>query len=312
VLDNLALQVQSVNDKVNRAPKLSASTPVVGSVSLALNANGLLYVNSAGTGILSTTESYTSVAGNLATLAPIASDISAVAAIDTEISAVAADIADVSTVAANIADVSAVADNIANVAAVGAIAADVATVATNIAAVQTVAANMATITAAANNIPKNNLSATADPTVNDDTGDGYQIGSYWVNATTGHLYFATAVTLGAAVWKRADFATLQQECINAQITTVANKDYQVMLDAPYGGTITSIVTQSASGTCTLTGKINTTPLGGTANSVSSTKTSQAHSSANTFVAGDKIVLTASANSACTDMAVTIKFNRTIG
>jgi hypothetical protein len=49
------------------------------------------------------------------------------------------------------------------------------------------------------NVHKSNVSASA-PTVNDDSDDGYDIGSRWLNTTTGILYIATAVTVGAAVW----------------------------------------------------------------------------------------------------------------
>lgn len=49
-------------------------------------------------------------------------------------------------------------------------------------------------------VHKGNLSATTDPTVNDDSGDGYSIGSTWFNKSTGVLYYAADVTVGAAVW----------------------------------------------------------------------------------------------------------------
>jgi hypothetical protein len=95
------------------------------------------------------------------------------------------------------------------------------------------------------------------------------------------------------------------------ISTPANKDYKVVVKAPHGGTITEVTTISASGTATLTAKVNTTALGGTANAVSSTEQSQAHSTANAFAAGDDIVLTVSANSSCADLSFTIKYTRTL-
>jgi hypothetical protein len=45
-----------------------------------------------------------------------------------------------------------------------------------------------------------NFTAVTDPTVNDDTGDGYVVGSQWFNTATGAAFRATDVTLGAAVW----------------------------------------------------------------------------------------------------------------
>jgi hypothetical protein len=82
------------------------------------------------------------------------------------------------------------------------------------------------------------------------------------------------------------------------IETVADGDYTIVLKSIWAGRITTVTTKSASGTCTLTAKINTTALGGTANSVSSTEQSQAHSATNTVAVGDDIVVTASGNSTC--------------
>lgn len=95
------------------------------------------------------------------------------------------------------------------------------------------------------------------------------------------------------------------------IATPSNKDYRIVLNAAHGGTITEVTTRSASGTCTATFKINTTALGGTANSVSSTEQSQSHASSNVFAAGDDIVITVSSNSSCADMSFTIKYTRTL-
>ncbi len=103
--------------------------------------------------------------------------------------------------------------------------------------------------------------------------------------------------------------TQPNEALHGLIETVADKDYKIFIKAAHGGTITETNTISASGTCTATFKINTTALGGTANSVSSVEESQAHASANVFVAGDDIVITVSANSTCLDMSYSIKYTR---
>lgn len=42
------------------------------------------------------------------------------------------------------------------------------------------------------------------PTVDDDTNDGYVVGTYWVNSTTGLAYVATDVSVGAAQWASQD------------------------------------------------------------------------------------------------------------
>ena len=101
------------------------------------------------------------------------------------------------------------------------------------------------------------------------------------------------------------------ECIAGFIGSPSNKDYKIVVKAPHGGTITETTTISASGTCTATFKINTTALGGTANSVSSSEQSQAQASSNVFSAGDDIVITVSSNSSCADMSFSIKYTRTL-
>jgi hypothetical protein len=43
-------------------------------------------------------------------------------------------------------------------------------------------------------------SAATNPTVNDDSGDGYAVGTRWLNTTTRSTFIAIDVTVGAAVW----------------------------------------------------------------------------------------------------------------
>lgn len=95
------------------------------------------------------------------------------------------------------------------------------------------------------------------------------------------------------------------------ISVAANKSYTIRLKAAIGGTISETTTKCLSGACTMTFKINTTALGGTANSVTSSEQSQAHSTANIFVAGDDIVVTVSANASCLDAAFSLKYTRAI-
>lgn len=101
------------------------------------------------------------------------------------------------------------------------------------------------------------------------------------------------------------------EQISGFISSPSDKSYTIVLKMAHGGTITETTTKSASGTCTATFKINSTALGGTANSVSSSEQSQSHASSNTFAAGDDIVLTVSSNASCADMSFTIKYTRTL-
>lgn len=101
------------------------------------------------------------------------------------------------------------------------------------------------------------------------------------------------------------------DAISGFIETPTDKDYRIVVKIPFGCTINETVTRSESGTCTATFKINTTALGGTANSVSSSEQAQSHASANTVAVDDDIQITISSNSSCAGMSFTIKYTRTI-
>ncbi len=48
---------------------------------------------------------------------------------------------------------------------------------------------------------RNNLTATTNPSVSDDSGDGYDVASFWYNTNTEVLYFCADPTVSSAVWK---------------------------------------------------------------------------------------------------------------
>jgi hypothetical protein len=48
--------------------------------------------------------------------------------------------------------------------------------------------------------PLNKYDATAAPTTGDDSGDGYEVGSRWINVTSDKEYVCLDATVGAAVW----------------------------------------------------------------------------------------------------------------
>lgn len=121
---------------------------------------------------------------------------------------------------------------------------------------------------------------------------------------------ATSVPSQQSVKAYVDGKTFT-DAISGVIETPDDQDYRLIVNFPFAGTIASTTTRSASGTCTATFKVNTTALGGTANSVSSTEQEQTHSTSNTFVAGDDLVLTVSSNSTCVDMSFTVEFTRTL-
>jgi hypothetical protein len=59
----------------------------------------------------------------------------------------------------------------------------------------------------------NNLTATSAPTVNDDSGDGYAVGSRWLWAARGQEWVALSVSSGASVWQ------IQQQTISWPLQT---------------------------------------------------------------------------------------------
>lgn len=122
----------------------------------------------------------------------------------------------------------------------------------------------------------------------------------------------TLATTGAITQNGANVAVVTQtDFISGIIPSVTDRDYKIVVKLPYGMTITETTTICASGTATFTFKINTTALGGTANSVSSGEQSQAHSTNNVAAAGDDLVITASASSACLFASFNIHFTRTL-
>ena len=88
-----------------------------------------------------------------------------------------------------------------------------------------------------------------------------------------------------------------------------DKDYVLIQNNSVEREISLTTSKSNSGTCTATFKINTTALGGTANSVSSTEQTQAHASANILGVGDDLVVTISSNSSCVEARLNVHTTR---
>lgn len=91
------------------------------------------------------------------------------------------------------------------------------------------------------NVPnlKINLAATTDPTVNDDSGAGYAIGSRWVNLMAGTEFVCTDSSIGSAAWKETTggggVGTASWGNISGSLN--AQSDLQGALDAKADGTI---------------------------------------------------------------------------
>jgi hypothetical protein len=48
--------------------------------------------------------------------------------------------------------------------------------------------------------PLNNYGAITNPSSTNDNTQGYSIGSFWLNTSTGKLYVASSVVTNSAVW----------------------------------------------------------------------------------------------------------------
>ena len=102
----------------------------------------------------------------------------------------------------------------------------------------------------------------------------------------------------------------QQEAIDFTIESPDNQDYLFEIDCPFGYKITQVDSKCRSGTCTATTKIGTTPLGGGANSVSTSLQTKTHTSANVIAAAGTSVVTISSNSSCAGLRLTFWITRT--
>lgn len=56
--------------------------------------------------------------------------------------------------------------------------------------------------------PQNNFTATSDPTVSNDTTQGYSVGSEWFNTVTNQYWKCFSATTGAADWIQRSLPTL--------------------------------------------------------------------------------------------------------
>jgi len=120
---------------------------------------------------------------------------------------------------------------------------------------------------------------------------------------------------------RTQFAAAQGEIAGLQepktwdrsgvIQFPEDTEYPIWINASHGGAITAVTARCATGACTVTIKINGTPLGGNPNSVSTSESIEEHSSANEFGPGDDITLEVSNNDNCEMLAVTIKYTRAL-
>lgn len=80
----------------------------------------------------------------------------------------------------------------------------------------------ATHTVPTNSIIKNNFSASTDPTSSDDSGDGYEVGSRWINTSSDIEYVCVDSTASAAVWTALESVSIPAELAAIRIYASQN------------------------------------------------------------------------------------------
>lgn len=89
-----------------------------------------------------------------------------------------------------------------------------------------------------------------------------------------------------------------------------NETVRLVINSSVAFDIESVSTRTEAGTATVTISINGTPLGGTANSASTSEQTQAHTTANAVAVGDDVEVTFASTSAdCENLNITLKCSR---
>lgn len=69
------------------------------------------------------------------------------------------------------------------------------------------------------------LDATTAPAVTDDSGDGYEVGSVWVDVTNDKTYTCTDATAGAAIWKETSNVASSGNVGGVRCTKSSNQSF---------------------------------------------------------------------------------------
>lgn len=104
-------------------------------------------------------------------------------------------------------------------------------------------------------------------------------------------------------------SSFMTEAMSILLENVSNKTYNLIINSSYSFEIESVTTQSSSGACTATVKIDGVDLGGDPNAVSTTEQEEAHETDNIVPVGGNLSLQISGNAGAEDVSITIKFSR---
>jgi hypothetical protein len=111
------------------------------------------------------------------------------------------------------------------------------------------------------NLQKNNITATTDPTVSNDSSEGYSQGSLWINHTGETIWLCSDASVGAAVWFQvsgsgfydtAIYNSIQLERVDDNTLETAQEEVEYFSPDQQGGVWGKVVRQYFSGTTSAT------------------------------------------------------------
>jgi hypothetical protein len=141
-------------------------------------------------------------AGNVNLVAGSIDNMNSVAGSIDNMNSVAGSIDNMNSVAGSIDNMNSVAGSIDNMNSVAGNIGNVNAVVTNQTNINTVAGNITTMQDAINAVPKNNFSTIVAPTNNNDSDDGYSVGSHWIDIYSKVIYICVDNTPSKAVWTK--------------------------------------------------------------------------------------------------------------
>ena len=120
-----------------------------------------------------------------------------------------------------------------------------------------------------------------------------------------------ASTAATARGNLAAATTTQTDFISGIIKTPANQDYRIIERLPYAATFTRLTAKCASGSVTMTVKINSTTIGNFSQPVGTSQITTSGAAPNTAALADVIVVTISAVASAVDLSFTLELTRTL-
>jgi len=102
----------------------------------------------------------------------------------------------------------------------------------------------------------NNYTATTNPTVNDDSADGYGVGSFWLNQTSGGVYVCFSASVGAAVWRNPASPEIADNLFRVVGSSDATKKLAFEVDGFTTATTRTVTVPNKDGTMAMTSDLS--------------------------------------------------------